>query len=323
MINAIKRAFGVSESYSYAEFDEVEKEEKAPATAETSEIETPAAPGDEETGLLDAILNIVNASLPPLVSESIDRERQRARLYETLGDSFTLFAAAMRRKAISELTGDRAKMQTELDELRAERKEVASKREEQKANLLSEQRQRRALQERNRDLETKISELDAEIEQHKLTISSLMNKIRVAEVSEGDVTAIKESYEARIETLNAKLEAKEAETVELSARIAELESPLALSNALEQRREMTDGADEPSVAEAAEPQPKKQRRKRRKPASPQGEPSAELAELESVDWLLPGGVPAGHTPPGPDPDFGYQPPRTIPEPDSDAQLTLF
>lgn len=324
MINAIKRAFGFSEQYSYSEFDELDKEDGAPAAAlPEPAAEAQAAPGEGDDAFLDAVLAVVNSSLPPVVAEAVDPVRQRAKLRAILGPAMEEFSARMRRDALKELTGDRAKMQTELEELRTEKKEFASRREEQKANLLSEQRQRRALQDRNRDLEAKIDQLDSEIEQHKLTISSLMNKIRVAEVSEGDIEALKSAYEAQIGDLKARIDAKEAENVELSARIADLEAPKALQAALEQRKEIAGEADDETLF-AAEPAPKKPRRaRRRRPAEPQGEPSPELAEMEIVDWLLPGGTPAGHTPSGPDPDFGYQPPKHSPEPDPNTQLTLF
>ena len=321
MINAIKRAFGFSEQYSYSEeLDELDKDTDA---AEAAAPEPDPVPSDEASdAFLNAVLAVINSSLPPVVAEAIDSGRQRAKLRQMLGPAMDEFACAMRRMALKELTGDRAKMQTELEELRTEKKDFASKRDEQKASLLSEQRQRRALQDRNRDLEARIAELDSEIEQHKLSISSLMNKIRVAEVSEGDFEALKTSLESRVNDLKTKLEAKEAENLELSARIADLEAPKALQEALEQRKELT--ADMASTdADEAPRKPRRSRKRKTPVAVSQGEPSADLAEIEIVDWLLPGGAPAGHTPAGPDPDFGYQPPRPPPAPAPHPPRPLF
>ena len=183
-LNSLKRAFGVAgEDDIELEFDEPE------ATAEALQMPPELAaptelPEDAPVEVLDAILTVVNESLAPIVRESIDQQRQRLWLYGRLGQPLTTFVERLRKQATEKLTGDRTKMQTELEEMRAERKELANRREEQKANLLSEQRQRRALQERNRDLEQKIAELDGEIEQHRLTISSLMNKLRVSEVNQ-------------------------------------------------------------------------------------------------------------------------------------------
>lgn len=323
MIKAIKRAFGFEEP-EYTEFDDIEK---APEIQETSESapDTRSVPADLED-FLDALCGIINSGLSPMVIAAIDPAKQRQKVYDALGPALDKLSDSIRDESLKTLTGDRQKMQSELEELRNEQKDFNEKRNEQKANLLSEQRQRRALQERNRDLEQKIAELDSEIEQHKLSISSLMNKIRVSEVNEGEIEALKASYEARINALTAKLEAQESENVELASKIADLEAPQALAEALEQRKELVspDESAEPKVEET----PKKKRRGR-KPRQviddgPEPEPSEDLANIEIVDWLLPGGVPAGHqSAPASDPDFGYQPPKHTPAPDPDAQLTLF
>lgn len=333
----LRNMFGAGDSDADVEFDDIDR--PAPATMQP----TVAAPREEQSAqssdtpqtelpveLLDAILGVINAQLPPVAAQCIDREAQRRYMASVLGQPLADFAEALRRKAVSELTGDRTKMQAELEELRAERKEVSGKREEQKAALLSEQRQRRALSDRNRDLEAKIDELDSQIEQHKLTISSLMNKMRVAEVSEGDTAALREDLDKMRATLKEKeaalkerdeaLAAKEQEITALSEKVAAYESASALNAALEQRRAVA-GTDEEQEAPAASPKKRRGRQRRQTPTyDPENDASA---DIDSVDWLLPGGVPPGHTPHTTDPDFGYQPPKHTPAPDSDAQLTLF
>lgn len=321
--------FGGSDSDVDEEFDDLDHSAATTVASDQSAHGGPSAasaeiaPGEMPAELLDAILGIINAELPPIASKCIDREAQRRYLASALGAPLTQFAEALKRKAVSELTGDRKKMQTELEELRADKKEFSSKREEQKAALLSEQRQRRALNDRNRDLESKIAELDSEIEQHKLTISSLMNKMRVAEVAEGDSEALREEISRLKEQIAEKdsaLQAKEQENTAMAEKIAEFESAAALDAALEQRREAA------GEAPAEAPAPAATRKRRGRPRKQQAySPGADdtSAEIDSVDWLLPGGVPAGHVPHTSDPDFGYQPPKHAPAPDSDAQLTLF
>lgn len=317
MFNSIKKALGFGHKV-YTDFEE--STDQLAASEELSEITPELEDLDIEIAgnLLDAILGVINANLPPLVSEAIDSDRQRAKLTQLLGPALVDFAEKMKADANRMLLTDREKMQTELDELRTQKKDFASKREEHKANMLSEQRQRRALTDRNRDLELKIDELQSEIEQHKLTVSSLMNKIRVSEVTDSEVEDVKASYEHQLQLLKAKIEALEAENLEQAAKIAELEVPQALEAALEQRKEIVDSATPP------EPKPKKQRKPRRKVELPvQTQASEQLDELEMVNFLLPGGVPAGHVPAEPNPDFGYQPPKPSPEPNPDIQLTLF
>lgn len=313
--------FGAGEDDNEVEFEDIDR--PALETSETTPPKVITQSSDTElpVELLDAILAVINSQLPPIAAECVNPDAQRRYLSGLLGQPLLDYAESVRRKAIGELTGDRAKMQSELEELRAERKEVSSKREEQKAALLSEQRQRRALNDRNRDLEAKIDQLDSEIEQHKLTISSLMNKMRVAEVTEGDAATLREDLEqlrAQLKERDEKLAEKEREIAELSEKVANYESASAVDAVLEQRREAT-GEEKTDNSK-----PAKKRRGRPRRSSTAYDPENDAsAELDSVDWLLPGGVPANHTPHVADPDFGYQPPKQAPEPDSDAQLTLF
>lgn len=362
--------FGSSDTPTDVDFDDFERTAPEPKTIEKPAADAPApavTSADIPAELLDAIASVVNAQLPPMVAQCINPEAQREFLAEQLGQPLADFAETLRVKAVSELTGDRSKMQAELEELRAQRKEVSGKREEQKAALLSEQRQRRALSDRNRDLEAKIEELASEIEQHKLTIASLMNKMRVAEVTDGDAAALREDLaalreqikaqndeltaknqeisaknqeisakdeeiSAKNQELSAKDEELSAKNKELSAKseeisaqseeisslndkIAELETAAAIADSLSKRREAE-----------GEPQPEKPKRRRstRRPKARAYDPENDAsADIDSIDWLLPGGVPAGHTPQPSDPEFGYQPPKHAPTPDSDLQLTLF
>ncbi len=300
----LRNIFGADDAT--VEFDDIDRPVNTQATAEKQAVVS--ADGELSDELLNAILSVINSQFPPIVAECIDCDAQRNHLAALLGQPLADFTEACRRKAISELTGDRAKMQSEIETLRSERKEIAEKREEQKATLLSEQRQRRALSDRNRDLEAKIDQLDSEIEQHKLTISSLMNKMRVAEVSEGNDSALQHELDNLRDQLaqrNAAIAAKDAEILTLGERIANLESVAA----------------ETAGENAAQQRKRRSRSRRQTPAyDPDNDTSA---DIDSVDWLLPGGAPAGHVGHVFDPDFGYQPPKQAPEPDSDSQLTLF
>ncbi len=314
----LRNVFGGNDVDSEVDFDDLDRPTPSEPAAEAPSAPAAAvAAADIPAELLDAIASVINGQLPPMVAQCINPEAQRAYLAAQLGEPLAQFAESLKAKAVSELTGDRAKMQAELEDLRARRKEVTDKREEQKAALLSEQRQRRALSDRNRDLEAKIDELDSQIEQHKLTIASLMNKMRVAEVTDGDAAALRQDLAA----VNAELSAKNDEIAALTTRIQQLETEAAVAASLEQRREAQGEPDEQPAAAADKP---KRRRGPRRPKAPAYDPENDAsADLDSVDWLLPGGVPAGHQPHVADPDFGYQPPKHTPAPDSDAQLTLF
>ncbi|MBD5352009.1 MAG: hypothetical protein HDR86_04190 [Bacteroides sp.] len=333
MFNSIKKAFGFGHK-EYTDFEETtltqsdqsdksdrsdqsDRSDRSDLSERAERVEVP----EVAAGFLDSILAVINANLPPLVSESIDSELQRANLTQLLGPALIDFADKMRDDVLRSLSSDREKMQTELDELRTQKKDFASKREAQKANLLSEQRQRRALIDRNRDLEARIDELQSEVEQHKLTVSSLLNKIRVSEVTDSEIEEVKATYEHQLQLLKAKIEALETENLEQAAKIAELEVPKAVEAALEQRKEIVEAANPPAPKAKKPRTPKKPRRKAESPVKVAVE--EQLDELEMVNFLVPGGAPAGHVASEPNPDFGYQPPKPSPEPNPDIQLTLF
>ena len=225
-----------------------------------------------------------------------------------------------------------AKLQIELDSLRSERKQLEAKRDEQKSQLLSEQRQRRALNDRVKDLEAQISAFEAERDQYQLEIKSMINKMRVAGVRESDDAELQN----RIKELTDKnagltriLEEKDSEIADLSSRLNEAQSAQALENALSARSEMTgenaDTAEEQSVSESDEPKQKRRRGRPKKDTSAARQSRQDSSDgLDDIDWLLPGGAPASAAHhPSSDPDFGYQPPQRPSFPDSDAQLTLF
>lgn len=318
MFNSIKRALGFSEK-KYTDFEETVNESVSAGSVAV-------IPGSENTEVnirladefLDSILAVLNANLPPLVAEAIDSERQRAKLTELLGPALLDFAEKMRKEAASELRSERDRMKLELESLRSQKKDFASKRDAHKADMLSEQRQRRALADRNRDLESKIEELQSEIEQHKLTVSSLMNKIRVSEVNSDEIDSLKAGFEHEIEALKIKLQKAEAENLELASKVAEIEAPQALKQALDQRKEIVEAANQPT------PKPNKQRKSRKpKKTEMQSKTDKQISEMDMVDFLVPGGDSESPIVPEPNPDFGYQPPKRNPEPDIDIQLTLF
>lgn len=276
----LRSVFGAPDTPGDVDFDDMEH----PAAETAAPTTPPPARTDIPVELLDAIAAVINAQLPPFVSQCVDIEAERNFLAAELGEALADYA----------------------ETLNARQREFSGKREAQKAALLSEQRKRRALTDRNHDLEAQIDELSAEIDQHKLTISSMMNKIRVAEVNDADSSALRDDYEA----LTSELSMKNAEIAKLRDSVEELTQKLADAEA--------------AKAEAAKSDAPKRKRGPRKPRVHTYDPANDSsANLDNVDWLLPGGVPAGHTPIASDPDFGYQPPKQAPVPDSDAQLTLF
>ncbi|MDE7387738.1 MAG: hypothetical protein K2M97_00640 [Muribaculaceae bacterium] len=349
----IKRAFG----FSVEEIDEetdvnlntvdsqmiptLQPAAAAPAPAATEQPLSGTLPDDMPVEIIDGILAVVNESLPSLVRDCLDRDAQRLRLYQAMGDSFRDYVGRLASEASAaannRLSSDRSRLQSELEQLRAERKQMESKRDEQQEQILSEQRQRRALTERVRDLETKLNSFDAEKEQYQLEIKSLLNKVRASEVREGDDEELRRQIDRMqaemkaLHTTNTELKSeiadKDREIAELTLRLNDIESASALNAALSARSEMLGESAADAVQNADTPEPEAEdvkpapRRRRGRPKKPAASVDSDSAE---IDWLLPGGVPASASSPAPDPDFGYQPPqRHASHPADDNQPTLF
>lgn len=239
--------------------------------------------------LLDAILAVVNNDLPAIVSGSVDIDKERQLLAQRIGSPLQTLEQAMAERLSQKTQADRRKLEDEISKMRSNAREIEGRRDEQKASLMSEQRQRRALQDRNRDLEAQIAELNSEIDQHRLTISALTNKLRVAEVDHpADDTPPAD--------LQRQLEASRAETEQLRQELEQLK---------------------------AQTPPAETKRRRGRPRK-QVAGNDEEPQADTSDWLLPGSTQVG-TPLNiaHDPSFGYQPPKALPDPDPDMQLTLF
>lgn len=363
----IKRAFG----FSVEELDEdgnvnlnsvdsqmiptLQPVADAPAPAATSQPVGGPLPDNMPVEIIDGILAVVNESLPSLVRDCLDRDAQRMRLYQAMGESFKEYVNRMAQTAGNEarnsVNADRARLKTEIERMTAERKQMEQKRDEQKEQILSEQRQRRALTERLHDMEMKMNSFDAEREQYQLQIRELVNKLKVADVREGDDAELRAEIDrlrGEIKQLNADnaalrsdLEAKDTEINELTAKINELESTAAIDAAIESRNELLgvaraaqeeveadaepDSAPEASAAEAEPaPAPKPKRRRGRPKKDLPAQTALDTDPDAEVDWLLPGGAPASASASvSADPDFGYQPPQRTLFHDDDNQPTLF
>ncbi|MDE6118567.1 MAG: hypothetical protein K2F82_01745 [Muribaculaceae bacterium] len=311
----------------------------APAPAVTSQPLGGPLPDDMPVEIIDGILAVVNESLPSLVRDCLDRDAQRMRLYQAMGESFKKYvgrlASAAGDEARNAVNADRARLKEEIEKMAAERKQIEQKRDEQREQILSEQRQRRALTERLRDMEAKMNTFDAEREQYQLEVQSLVNKLRVADVRESDEAELRAEIErlgAEVRSLaqdNARLkddvESKDREINELSARINEMESAAVLDAAIERRNEMLGVvppvSDESESAAGTDNEPAPSRPKRRR-GRPRKDTVAAAESDTDIDWLLPGGAPASAGA-GADSDFGYQPPQRTLFHEDDNQPTLF
>ncbi len=150
-------------------------------------------PGDL---IFEHVVEIFNSALPEFLAKSVDPAAQRKLLFDSLDESIKEYILRLAEEANRE---SELRWQTERNRLLSEidsHKEKAHKAEENqsesKNRQLSAERQKRALTERIHDLESQVTRLEAEHEQFELENKSLINKIRVSSIQEGDNDALKE-----------------------------------------------------------------------------------------------------------------------------------
>lgn len=176
--------------------------------AAPSEAGVPAADSTPETIAEDAgmsravpseifktVVEVFNRSLPDFLGDSVDAERQQKFLYDALDDGMKRYLGSLdrdaRRRYDEMRHADMLKTETELKELREALRRQEEEAEDVKKSQLSAERQKRALNERVRDLEKQIATLQAESEQLDLENKSLVNKLRINALQEKDVEAMR------------------------------------------------------------------------------------------------------------------------------------
>lgn len=176
--------------------------------ATPSEAAAPSADATPETIAEDAgmsravpseifktVVEVFNRSLPDFLGDSVDAERQQKFLYDALDDGMKRYLGSLdrdaRRRYDEMRHADMLKTETELKELREALRRQEEEAEDVKKSQLSAERQKRALNERVRDLEKQIATLQAESEQLDLENKSLVNKLRINALQEKDIETMR------------------------------------------------------------------------------------------------------------------------------------
>lgn len=250
--NSFRRAFGIGDEYEddYQDLDSEEQEEVAPEpsqpngqipTSNVSDGDRTYIDQDLAADLLDSVVALFNSTQPDFVKSCINTDEQKKQLYnsldktikERINDAITRGHQAGQ----NQWNGEQRKLSEELEKLRLERSELNQKREESKGALLSAERQKRALTERVRDLESQTAKMLSENEQLVLENRSLMNKLRVAGVLAGnssnlDMAAQLTSELNKVqEEFEAFKKVTEEEKSELKAQLTKLQDDYKLQSA--------------------------------------------------------------------------------------------
>lgn len=193
-----RRALGFDDD-SIFETDEATAEADAAIVVDDPDCETsPVAGGaapdiaDLREGIFTHVLAVFNSALPDFLARTSDPEAQRRLLYESLDQGLKDYLARVAAEADSRCearwSAEHSGMRAEMEALRHKAEQVERDRADIKERQLSADRQKRALSDRLKDLESQVSRLEAEREQYDLENKSLVNKLKVYAVQHpGDI----------------------------------------------------------------------------------------------------------------------------------------
>lgn len=212
-INGLKRAFGFSSDDDYDGEDEGENNSGADTSNSDDdevsvEVSGNNASADYDTladELFTKLIDIINAPLPELVRECVDCDAQKRLIYNKLGGSLSKFLEDSMAKSmvdyVSKWEQERDVLKKTVTDLENKNKDFKTHADEVENKGLSAERQKRAMNERCQDLEKRVVNLEAELEQLQLINMSLTNKVKVAKVQSDD----SEYYRNEIERLKGEI----------------------------------------------------------------------------------------------------------------------
>ena len=190
-----RRALGFDDD-SIFEADEAASEADAAIVVDDPDRETLSAAerdlADLREGIFTHVLSVFNSALPDFLARSSDPEAQRRLLYDSLDQGLKDYLARVAADADSRCearwNAEHSELRAEMEALRHKAEQVERDRADIKERQLSADRQKRALSDRLKDLESQVSRLEAEREQYDLENKSLVNKLKVYAVQHpGDI----------------------------------------------------------------------------------------------------------------------------------------
>lgn len=310
--------------------------------------------------VFDSLLEVFNDAQPDFIRKCVDINAQRQYLYDTLNSAFKDYFAGFQNKAVR--MADRRsedlmrRIDAESSELRQQLESARKSLAEAKEQNMSAMRQRRAFNERIRDLEQQVETEKAEKDQYALETKSLLNKLKVAKVngasydeSAQELLTLRDTVadlQSRLASTTAELEQLRVDVDQkqkaLDAALAENKKLEEKLNTIQQQpspvvvsfesNEDKKPADKTSVASGGQSEetvvktPARRSKKHRRQSKP---PTVSISaiddSLDTTEWLLPT-PPAGSAKPVSsvtDSEFGYHEPMREDPLANDAQLSLF
>ena len=174
----------------------------------------------------DGILEVFNNAQPDFIKRCLDKEAQRRYLYDALDASFQEYLVSERHRIKSETDTDvrseRDRFKTEIEALKEKCKSAEGRENDSEQKRLSADRQKRALNNKVQELEMRIKTIEAEKEQLNLENRSLLNKIKVIGVLEGDAKADDGAVSgSELDALRAEIDSLKKESEETAVQYKE------------------------------------------------------------------------------------------------------
>ncbi len=221
-------------------------EPAAEPTPEKDSADVEAAISDE---IVEKVTSVLNSSLPEYARECIDKDAQAKYVKSLIGSALSDFLSNVqvtaKESARQEWQKERMDLAHKSAETDKQLNEYRAKSDELRNRMQSLDRQKTTLNERIISLEARVATAEAEREQYELECKSLMNKLKVAAVSDeslqsaqtdnnelreantqlqqelakakADADAISKEAEEALRIVKEELESKEAHIAELSA----------------------------------------------------------------------------------------------------------
>lgn len=165
-------------------------ETDAPATTEVPDVD------ETVSEIFEHVVKQFNSALPDFLRNTVDAEKEKKQLYESLSTDIKTHLANLQKQVSHQVDeawrGEREKLQAELKNVSRTAKDIEAKRNELRSQQLSADRQKRAMTERIHELEKQLLSSEAEKEQLELENKSMVNKVKVAQVYEKDMEAMRE-----------------------------------------------------------------------------------------------------------------------------------
>lgn len=229
----------------------------------SSVVEIPAQDGEnvahiDVSSIFEGVVRVFNEALPTFLRGSVDPEKQRQLLFETLDKStkeyFDNLEKSLERRLNVRYQAESRKLQEQIEELRLK----ARKDEEENTNAknlqLSAERQKRALSERVHELEKQLASIEAENEQYILENKSMANKLRLASVTDRDADAAGarkavSEKEEQVAALQAELDDTKEQLSLVTARLSKAQDDLQVVREVQEQVRMLEESQRVNDAE--------------------------------------------------------------------------